>query len=246
LTKDELVSSVVNHTAEWVSLGPQINRSADARVFQGRGTGVADIAEQVSPVLEHLDERGRATLFTDARTANTFTSTPVSDRELAEIWTLAKWGPTSANTQPLRVLFVRPGAERERLVRHMYDRNQAKVGSAPAVAVLAWDTRYHHYVPEILPFRPELKDMFEADAELRTEAGKFNATLQAGYFILSVRAHGLAAGPMSGFDADGVNADFFPDGRWKSLLVVNIGHPAEGAWAARLPRLGDSDVIKWV
>jgi len=212
----------------------------------GTDYGVTDMIERVSPVLERLDERGRAALFTDARTARTFTSTPVSDRELLEIWTLAKWGPTSANMQPLRVLYVRPGVQRERLVRHMYERNQVRVDAAPAVAVLAWDTRFHHYVPEILPFRPELQDMFEADAEWRAADGTFNATLQAGYFILSVRAHGLAAGPMSGFDVDGVNAEFFPDGRWRALLVVNIGHPGEGAWGARLTRLADGDVVKWL
>src|SRR5882757_7875218 len=198
------------------------------------------------PLLERLDERARAALFTDARTANTFSSTPVSDRELLEIWKLARWGPTSANTQPLRVLYVRQGADRERLSHHMFDRNKAKVAGAPAVAVLAWDSRYHDYIPEILPFRPEMKDMFEADVDLRTEGGKFNAALQAGYFILAVRAHGLAAGPMGGFDADGINTDFFPDSSWQAVLVVNIGHPGEDAWGARLPRLSDGDVVKWV
>jgi 3-hydroxypropanoate dehydrogenase len=198
------------------------------------------------PRLECLDDRGRAALFTEARTANTFSSTPVSDEELLEIWKLAKWGPTSANTQPLRVLYVRQGAARERLARTMYARNQAKVAAAPAVAVLAWDTRFHDHIPEILPFRPELRDVFEADAELRTQGGRFNAALQAGYFILSVRAHGLAAGPMGGFDADAINADFFPDGRWQTELVVNIGHPGQDAWSARLPRLGEGDTVKWV
>jgi 3-hydroxypropanoate dehydrogenase len=197
-------------------------------------------------LLECLDDRGRSTLFTDARTANTFSSTPVSDEELLEIWNLAKWAPTSANTQPLRVLHVRQGPGRERLADHMFDRNKAKVVGAPAVAVLAWDSQFHEYVPEILPFRPELKDMLEADADHRAEWGRFNATLQAAYYILSVRAHGLAAGPMSGFAADGINAEFFPDGRWQAILVVNIGHPGEGAWSARLPRLSDSEVVKWV
>jgi len=207
---------------------------------------VTDIVDQMIPLLERLDERARAALFTDARTANTFSSTPVSDDELLAIWNLAKWGPTSANTQPLRVLYVRQGADRERLVRHMYDRNQAKVATAPAVAVLAWDSRFHDYIPEILPFRPELKDVFEANVELRSQGGRFNAALQAGYFILSVRAHGLAAGPMSGFDADAVNADFFPDGRWQTELVVNIGHPGQDAWSARLPRLNDDEAVKWL
>jgi 3-hydroxypropanoate dehydrogenase len=204
------------------------------------------MVDQVSPSLERLDQRGRATLFIDARTAHAFSSTPVSDQELLDIWALAKWGPTSANTQPLRVLYVSQGPERERLARHMLDRNKAKVVASPAVAVLAWDTQFHDYIPELVPFRPELRDMFEADSELRTSSGKFNSALQAGYFILSVRAHGLAAGPMSGFDAEAVDADFFPDGRWRAVLVVNIGHPGEGAWAARLPRLSDGDVVKWV
>jgi 3-hydroxypropanoate dehydrogenase len=207
---------------------------------------VTEIVEQMIPRLERLDDRGRAVLFTEARTANTFSSTPVSDEELLAIWNLAKWGPTSANTQPLRVLYVRRGAERERLACHMYHRNQAKVAAAPAVAVLAWDSRFHDYIPEILPFRPELKDVFEADVELRTQGGRFNAALQAGYFLLSVRAHGLAAGPMSGFDADAINADFFPDSSWQTELVVNIGHPGQDAWSARLPRLDDGEAVKWV
>lgn len=124
----------------------------------------------------------------------------MSDAELTEIWDLAKWAPTAANTQPLRVLYVRPGRSQERLVEHMSGANEAKTGSAPAVAVLAVDTQFHEHLPALLPFRPELKDVFAADEVMRGATGKFNATLRAGYFILSVRAHGLAAGPMAGFD----------------------------------------------
>jgi 3-hydroxypropanoate dehydrogenase len=195
--------------------------------------------------LEPLDEAGRAVLFTDARTANTFADTPVTDEELAAIWQLAKWAPTAANTQPLRVLFVRPGEGRERLVAHMSEGNQAKTLTAPAVAVLALDTRFHEHIPTLLPFRPELKDVFEENAGARSATGEFNAALQAGYFILAVRAHGLAAGPMAGFDKAGVDAEFFPDGRWKSVLVVNIGHPGEAPWFDRLPRLEHDDVVAW-
>jgi len=192
-----------------------------------------------------LDDAGRALLFTDARTANTFAATPVSDAELSDIWELAKWAPTSANTQPLRILYVRPGQGRDRLVGHMNDANKAKTASAPAVAVLAVDRRFHEYIPTMLPFRPELKDVFDANEEMRTVTGTFNATLQAAYFILSIRAHGLAAGPMAGFDAAGIDADFFPDGRWRSILVVNIGHPGPNPWVERLPRLDHEDVIRW-
>ena len=198
------------------------------------------------PALERLDDAGRALLFTDARTANSFAPTPVTDAELNEIWELAKWPPTAANVQPLRVLYVRPGPGRDRLVEHMADGNKAKTASAPAVAVLALDTRFHEHIPAVMPYKPELKDVFEANETMRTETGRFSAALQAGYFLLAVRAHGLAAGPMGGFDAAALDADFFPDGRWRSILVVNIGHPGQDPWFGRLPRLDHSDVVQWV
>jgi 3-hydroxypropanoate dehydrogenase len=198
-----------------------------------------------TPALGHLDDAGRALLFTEARTANSFAPTSVSDGELAEIWELAKWPPTAANVQPLRVLYVRPGPGRERLVQHMSDGNKAKTASAPAVAVLALDTRFHEHIPAVMPYKPELKDVFEANETMRTETGRFSAALQAGYFLLAVRARGLAAGPMGGFDGAALDADFFPDGRWRSMLVVNIGHPGEAPWFDRLPRLGHSDVVQW-
>src|ERR1700722_8707514 len=102
--------------------------------------------------LPRLDDAGRALLFTEARTANTFASTPVSDEELSEIWELAKWAPTAANTQALRVLYVRPGERRDRRRAHMSDGNKPKTLSAPAVAVLAVDTQFHEHIPTLLPF----------------------------------------------------------------------------------------------
>lgn len=197
------------------------------------------------PALGRLDDEGRALLFTAARTANSFATTAVADEELAEIWRLAKWAPTAANTQPLRVLFVRTDEGRARLVEHMAEGNRAKTASAPAVAVLAVDTEFHEHIPELFPFRPQMKDVFAADAGMRESTGRFNASLQAGYFLLAVRATGLAAGPMAGFDAPGVDEEFFPGGRWRSILVVNIGHPGENPWFDRLPRLGHEDVITW-
>jgi 3-hydroxypropanoate dehydrogenase len=200
----------------------------------------------MNAALKRLDPEGRHVLFTGARTANTFADEPVSDAELSEIWEIAKWAPTSANTQPLRVLFVRPGEGRDRLVKHMAEGNRAKTESAPAVAVLAMDTRFHEHIPTLLPYKPELRDVFAADDTKRDETGTFNSTLQAGYFILAIRAVGLAAGPMAGFDAAGVDAEFFPDGRFRSILVVNVGLPGENPWFARLPRLGHDDALQWV
>jgi 3-hydroxypropanoate dehydrogenase len=197
------------------------------------------------PVAQTLDEAGRALLFTEARTASTWADTPVTDEELSAIWELARWAPTSANTQPLRVLYVRPGEGRERLLPFMAEGNRAKTAAAPAVAVLAVDTRFHEHIPTVFPMRPQMKDVFEANEELRVAGGRFNAALQAGYFILAVRALGLAAGPMTGYDAAGLDAEFFPGGRYKSILVVNIGHPGENPWYGRLPRLDHEDVISW-
>jgi Nitroreductase len=196
--------------------------------------------------LERLDETGRAALFTRARTANSFAPTPVSDEELTSIWELAKWAPTAANTQPLRVLYVHTPQGRDRLLPHLNEGNRAKTASAPAIAILAEDTRFHEHIPQVLPFRPELKDVYEANEELRKTGADFNSALQAGYFILAVRAHGLAAGPMGGFDAAAVDAEFFPGGRLHSILVVNIGHPGENPWFDRLPRLAHEDVVSWV
>ena len=195
--------------------------------------------------LDRLDDAGRAAVFTGARTSNSFASTPVADAELTAIWDLAKWAPTAANTQPLRVLYVRPGEGRDRLIEHMADGNKAKTASAPAVAVLAVDTEFHEHIPTVLPFRPELKDVFDADEGMRTSTGDFNGALQAGYFILAVRAQGLAAGPMAGFDKAGLDVEFFPGGRLRSILVVNIGHPGENPWFDRLPRLDHADVVQW-
>ncbi|MET9000700.1 malonic semialdehyde reductase [Amycolatopsis sp. NPDC004169] len=197
----------------------------------------------MNAALKRLAPDATHVLFTGARTANSFADTPVSDEELSEIWELARWAPTAANTQPLRVLFVRPGEGRDRLVKHLDEGNRAKTQSAPAVAVLAVDTRFHEHIPALLPYKPELKEVFAANQEMRADTATFNATLQAGYFILAVRAVGLAAGPMAGFDAAAVDAEFFPEGRFRSILVVNIGHPGENPWFPRLPRLAHDDAL---
>jgi 3-hydroxypropanoate dehydrogenase len=209
------------------------------------------ITEILSPelvaedALGQLSTEGRALLFTEARTANSFAPIPVSDEDLAGIWELAKWGPTAANTQPLRVLYVRTPEGKARLLPHMNEGNRDKTASAPAVAILARDTQFHDHIPTVLPFRPEMREVLEENQEMRQGMGTYNAALQAGYFIMAVRASGLAAGPMGGFDAAGVDAEFFPDGRWASSLVVNIGHPGADPWFERLPRLDHDSVVEW-
>ncbi len=195
--------------------------------------------------LVSLHPTAQAQLFTEARTAQTFTDEPVTDEQLRAIHELVKWPPTAFNLQPLRVLYVRPGESRERLVAHLSPGNQAKTRTAPAVAVLAADVDFHEHAPRLVPFAPNLRQQLH-DNPNREAVARLNAALQAGYYLLGVRAAGLAAGPMTGFDAEGVDREFFGDRNLRSLLVVNIGRPGPDAWKDRLPRLDHDDVVTFV
>jgi len=184
-------------------------------------------------------------LFRTARTANTFTDEPVTDEQVRAIVDLIRNGPTAFNSQPLRIVLIRSPEARQRLLPHLIKDNQAKTDAAPLVAILAADTEFHEHLPRVFPHKPQAKDWFSgADAANHRETqARFNAALQIGYLIIGIRAAGLAAGPMAGFDPDGVDAEFFPDGRLRSLLVLNIGRPGPDAWRDRLPRLSHDDII---
>jgi 3-hydroxypropanoate dehydrogenase len=181
-------------------------------------------------------------LFRQARTPNTFTTEPVSDEQVQAIYDLVKYAPTSINSQPLRVALLRTPQARARLIPLMMEGNRAKTESAPLTAILAADTEFHEHLPKLVPYNPGVKNWF-ADQGHREHAARFNATIQVGYFLLGIRAAGLGAGPMTGFDAAGVDQEFFPDGRHKSLVVVNIGNPGPDAWLERLPRLEHDEVV---
>lgn len=190
-----------------------------------------------------LDPAAQDLLFREAHTAYTFTDEPVSDEQMRAVHDMVKYAPTAFNQSPLRVTLVRSPEARERLVRHMSEGNRPRTATAPLTAVLSVDLEFHERLPELFPRAPGVKDALFAEAGTRETHGTFNATLQAGYFILGVRAAGLAAGPMSGFDKDGVDKEFFGDGKQKSLLVVVIGRPGEEAYRPRSPRLSFEDVF---
>jgi 3-hydroxypropanoate dehydrogenase len=155
---------------------------------------------------------------------------------------LIKWGPTGMNGQPLRIVLVRSPEARERLVQHMAPGNRARTLASPLVAVLATDLDFHDELHRTFPVFPGARDAY-ADEERRIRAAYSSGLLQAGYFIVGVRAAGLAAGPMEGYDADALEAEFFPDGRHKVLLVVNLGQPSDQAFRPRQPRLDYEDVV---
>ncbi len=182
-------------------------------------------------------------LFREAQTANTFTDEPVGDDVIEAIYELVKYAPSSMNTQPLRVLLLRSDDAKDRLLKHMGGKNRDKTAAAPLVAVLAADTSFHNDLPRTFPHFPGARGMFADDAS-RERVARFNATLQIGYFLLGVRAAGLAAGPMAGFDAAGLDEDLLAGTTLHSLLVVNIGHPGPDAWFDRLPRLETDEVVR--
>ena len=197
--------------------------------------------------LEMLHETARGLLFTEGRTANSFADVPVDDDALLRIWEHTRFAPTMANSQPLRVLFIRTADGKERLLPHMSEGNRAKTASAPVVAVLAYDADFHEQFPVVFPTRAEaMRDTFAGmPVESREQVSKYSAALASGVFFLAVRAEGLAAGPMGGFDAAGIDAEFFAGTPWRSHLVVNIGVPGEDAWFPRLPRVAVDDALSW-
>jgi 3-hydroxypropanoate dehydrogenase len=197
--------------------------------------------------LDHLaiDADAAARLFTEARSATSFTDDPVSAEQLRAIYELSKYPPTAANTNPLRIVFADSPEARARLAERMSEGNRARVERAPAVAVLAADLDFHEHIPRLFPARAEMRDRFAADEDLRERQARFNATLQIGYFLMAVRAAGLAAAPMAGFDVEGVEHDLFPGGRQRVLLVVAIGTPEEPRFE-RLPRLDYDQAVRHV
>ncbi|WP_225853338.1 malonic semialdehyde reductase [Micromonospora sp. AMSO1212t] len=190
-----------------------------------------------------LDRAAQDLLFRAARTANAFTDEPVGDEQVRAIHDLVRYGPTAMNAQPLRVLLLRSAPARARLLPHVSAGNRDKTAAAPLTAVLAADVDWHDRLPELFPHRPGARDWFTGDPAGREAQARLNAALQIGYLLVGVRAAGLAAGPMAGFDAAGVEREFFPGGRHRVLLLMNIGRPAPDAWRERLPRLPYEEVV---
>jgi 3-hydroxypropanoate dehydrogenase len=185
-------------------------------------------------------------LFRGARTFSYWAERDVPDTTLYALYDLLKYGPTSANQCPARFLFLK-GESKQRLKPHLAKGNVDKTISAPVTAIIAWDTAFHERLPELFPHNPGAKDWF-ADPDSRAEHGFRNGTLQGAYLILAARALGLDCGPMSGFDNDGVDAEFFasdPERRtWRSNFLCNLGYGVTEKLHPRLPRLSFDDAAK--
>ena len=195
-----------------------------------------------------LDDKALDVLFRTARTQNGFTSDPVSDDTLRRLYELVKWGPTTMNTQPLRLVFVKSEAGRKLLEPALSPGNHDKTMAAPVCTILAWDTQYYEHLPKTFPHRPEAINNFKGPekAEVAARHAFRNSSMQGGYFILAARALGLDCGPMSGFDNAKVDAAFFPDGRFKSNFLCTLGKGDPSKVMGRLPRLSFEEACRIV
>jgi 3-hydroxypropanoate dehydrogenase len=176
-------------------------------------------------------------LFQKARTHNVFLDEPVSDDLLRQVYDLMKWGPTSANSSPGRILFLRTPEAKERLRPALSPNNLDKTMKAPVTAILAYDLKFYEKLPKLFPHNPAARDWFSKSPQLAEVTAFRNGTLQGGYFILAARALGLDCGPMSGFDNAKVDAEFFAGEPLKSNFLCNLGYGDDTKLMPRNPRL---------
>jgi 3-hydroxypropanoate dehydrogenase len=185
------------------------------------------------PASAALSEAVLDQIFRKARTHNGFQPDAIPDADLQAIYELVKWGPTTANSQPLRIVFIKSKAAKERLRPALSSGNRDKTMAAPVCALLAYDLQFHELLPRTFAHNQEAKSWFEGQPALIETTALRNSSIQGGYFIMAARALGYDCGPMSGFDNAKVDAEFFPDGRVKSNFLCNLG---KGDWSKVMPR----------
>jgi 3-hydroxypropanoate dehydrogenase len=198
-----------------------------------------------------LNEDALDVLFREARTHTAWLDRLIEDELLHQLYDLMKWGPTSANCCPARILFLRTRSAKERLRPALMPTNVEKTMKAPVTAIIAYDSKFYEQLPRLFPAAPGMKDMFVQSAELAATTAMRNGSLQGAYFMLAARSLGLDCGPMSGFDNAKVDQEFFPapatwinaDGGFiaagavKSNFLCNLGYGDRTKLHPRGPRL---------
>jgi 3-hydroxypropanoate dehydrogenase len=193
-----------------------------------------------------LNENALGMLFLEARTHNGWSDKPVSDAQLRQIYDLMKWGPTSANCSPARIVFVKSPEAKEKLLACMNSGNIEKTRSAPVTAIIGMDMAFYEHLPKLFPHNPDARSWFAGDqANIEVNAMR-NSSLQGGYFIMAARAVGLDCAPMSGFNADKMNATFFAGTSVKANFVCSLGYGDVGRLRPRGPRLSFEEACKIV
>jgi nitroreductase len=184
-------------------------------------------------------------LFRTARSTHSFTPQAVTDETIRELYELLKWGPTAWNSQPGRYVFVRSAEAKARLAPAVSSSNRAKTLAAPVSVIVAFDTRFFDRLDEWAPGSTG-KELLTRNAPLAEATAIRNGSLQGAYLILAARALGLAAGPMSGFNAELVDREFFADSPWRANFLVNLGYPDGRSGKPRAARLPFEDAVRIV
>ena len=188
-----------------------------------------------------LDQAVFEQLFIDARSQNAWQDRDVPDETLRKLFNTVKMGPTSANCSPARYIFVRSAEAKERLKPHLSSGNTDKVMTAPVCVIIGYDLEFYEHLPRLFP-HTDAKSWFTSSEELANQTAFRNGTLQGAYLIMAARALGLDCGPMSGFDLDGVDKEFFAGTRIKSNFLVSLGYGDSSALFDRSPRFDFDDI----
>ena len=184
-----------------------------------------------------LNEIALAQLFGAARTHIAWQDRPVEDATLQRLYELVKWAPTSMNSSPLRLVFIKSAEAKARLRPALAAGNVDKTMAAPVTAIVAADPQFYERMPELFPVNPKARDAFAANRAWADETAFRNSSMQGGYLILAARALGLDCGPMSGFDNARVDAEFFEGGGYRSNFLLNLGYGMKDRVHPRGPRL---------
>lgn len=193
---------------------------------------------------EIVSDKALDILFRQARSHSFWLDKPVSDVTLQAVYDLMRHGPTTANSQPARLLFLKSKEAKERLRPHLIPGNVDKVMTSPVTVIVGYDLKFHEHLPKVFPHNLSARSWFEGDAR-KIEVNAFrNSALQGGYLILAARALGLDCGPMSGFDNAGVDREFFPDGAVKSNFLCCLGYADHTKLFPRNPRFEFHEVCR--
>jgi 3-hydroxypropanoate dehydrogenase len=201
--------------------------------------------------MDHLNDEALDLLFREARTYTAWLDKPVSDDTLHQLYDVMKWGPTSANSNPTRFIFLRSERAKERLRPSLSPGNVEKTMSAPVTVIIAYDLIFYEKLGKLFPHNPGMRDLYAKNPQLVETTARRNSSLQGAYLMLAARALGLDCGPMSGFDnakldeeffaagkeCEGGDQEFFPDGHLKSNFLCNLGYGDRSKLYPRGPRL---------
>jgi 3-hydroxypropanoate dehydrogenase len=182
--------------------------------------------------------------FLNARTFNTFTKDEISDELLVQLYELMKWGPTSMNSQPGHFVFLKTAEAKQRLNSTLLAGNQARSLEAPVTVIIASDMKFFNHLPSQFPALPDAKGMFESNEDFTKATAERNSSMQGAYLIIAARMLGLDCGPMSGFDNNAVDTEFFPEGRYKSNFLINLGYGDSTGNYPRGPRLTFEEAVR--